>query len=85
MRLDQNPMFRKIIVPWYDSEAACLVMVVFMFVVLLFAFAGVSVAREYFEYHGHIWVPVLLMVMSCAVIVSTIIRLIRRYAYKFSR
>ena len=85
MRLDQNPMFRKIIVPWYDSEAACLIMIVFMFFVLLFAFAGVSVAHEYFEYHEHIWVPVLLMVMSCAVIVFTIIRLIRRYAYKFSK
>lgn len=85
MRLDQNPMFRKIIVPWYDSEAACLIMIVCMFFVLLFAFAGVSVAREYVEYHEHIWVAVLLMVMSCTVIVSTIIRLIRRYAYKLSK
>ncbi len=85
MRLDQNPMFRKIIVPWYDSEAACLIMIVFMFFIFLFASAGISIARENFEYHEHIWVPVLLLVMSGAVIVSAIIRLIRRYAYKFSK
>lgn len=85
MRLDPNPMFRKIIVPWYDSEAACLIMIVFMFIVLLFAFAGISVSRENFEHNEHIWVPVLLLVMSGAVIVSAIIRLIKRYAYKFSK
>lgn len=85
MRLDPNPMFRKIIVPWYDSEAACLIMIVSMFIVLLFAFAGISVSRENFEYHERIWVPMLLLVMSGAVIVSTIIRLTKRYAYKFSK
>lgn len=85
MRLDPNPMFRKIIVPWYDSEAACLIMIVFMFFIFLFASAGISIARENFEYHEHIWVPVLLLVMSGAVIVSAIFRLIKRYAYKFSK
>jgi hypothetical protein len=64
MRLDQNPMFRKVIVPWYDSETACFLMIVFMVFVFLFGFLGVAAARETAEYNEHIWVPVLLMLMS---------------------
>lgn len=85
MRLDKNPVFRKIIVPWYDSEAACLFMIIFMAFVFLFSLAGVVVARETVEYHGYLWAPVFLMVMSAGVIVSTTIRLIKRYAYRFSK
>ena len=80
MPLDQNPLFRKVILPWYDSEKACYIVVVFMFSVLLFAIAGISLASEKTEYNEHIWVPVLLLVMSAGVIVSISIRLIKRAA-----
>ena len=85
MRLAKNPVYRKVIVPWYDSETACFLTIIFMGVVFLFALAGVSVARETVEYHGYVWVPVFLMAASAVVIVSTAIRLIKRYAYKFSK
>jgi len=85
MRLDQHPIFRKVVVPWYDSETACFLMIIFMMIVFLFGFLGVAVARETVEYHKHLWVPVLLMIMSGLVIVSTTIRLIKRYAYRFSK
>lgn len=85
MRLDENPVYRKVIVPWYDSETACFIVIVFMFLVFLFGFLGISIARETVEYHEHIWVPVFLVVMSGFVIVSTTIRLIKRYAYRFSK
>jgi hypothetical protein len=85
MRLDQNPMFRKIIVPWYDSETACFIVIAMMALVLMFGFAGASVALENEAYQEYIWVPVLLMVMSGWVIVSTTIRLIKRYAYRYSK
>ena len=85
MRLDKNPIYRKVIVPWYDSEAACFIMIILMGFVFLFSHAGVSVARETIEYHEDIWVPVLLMIMSAGVIVSTAIRLIKRYAYRYSK
>ncbi|TES94598.1 MAG: hypothetical protein E3J94_00380 [Desulfobacteraceae bacterium] len=85
MRIDQNPVFRKAIVPWYDSETACLIVIFFMFLVFLFSCAGISVARANIEYHEYVWVPVLLVVMSGGVIIFTTIRLIKRYAHRFSK
>ena len=85
MRLGQNTLFRKAIVPWYDSETACLIVIVFLVVVLLFGLVGISVARGNVEYHEHMWVAVLLAVLSGAVIVSTTVRLFKRYAYRFTR
>lgn len=80
MRLDeQSPVFRRTIVPWYDSETACLLTLIFLFLVFLFGMAGIAVANEVAEYRPHLWVPVLLTAMSAGVIVSTTIRLIRRY------
>ena len=85
MRIDQNPLFRKVIVPWYDSETACYIVIFFMFMVFLFGVAGISASRENIEFHEHVWVPVLLMVMSGGVIISTTIRLIKRYSRRFSK
>ena len=78
-------MFRKVIVPWYDSETACFIVIVLMALVFMFGFAGASAARENAAYQEYIWVPVLLMVMSGWVIVSTTIRLVKRYAYRYSK
>jgi nitrogen fixation/metabolism regulation signal transduction histidine kinase len=85
MRIDQNPLFRKTIIPWYDSEAVCIVVIVFMMIVFFFGVVGISVARENSEYHGYVWIAVLLVVMSAAVIFSTIIRLIKRHARRYSK
>jgi len=85
MRIDQSPLFRKVIVPWYDSEAACYIVIFFMFIVFLFGVAGISASRENIEFHEHVLVPVLLMVMSGGVIISTTSRLIKRYSRRFSK
>ena len=85
MRLDQNPLFRKVIVPWYDTEKACYTVIIFMLLVFLFGIAGILEASEKTEYNEYIWVPVLLVAMSTVVIVSTSIRLIKRYAHQFSK
>jgi hypothetical protein len=85
MRIDQNPLFRKVIVPWYDSESACFIVIFFMVLVFLFGFAGISATRENIAYHEHVWVPALLVLMSGGVIISTTIRLIRRYSRRFSK
>lgn len=80
MRLDQKgPMYRKVFVPWWDSEVACLLVIAFMFVVFLFGMMGISVAHESLEYRSFVWVPAAIVVLSAAVILSTTIRLIRRY------
>ena len=85
MRIDQNPLFRKVIVPWYDSEAACYIVIFFMVLVFLFSFAGISASRENIAYHENVWVPALLVVMSGGVIISTTIRMIKRYSRRFSK
>jgi len=85
MRIDQNPLFRRVIVPWYDSEAACSIVIFLMFLIFLFGSAGISVALENIEYYEYVWVPVLIVVMSGGVIISTTIRLIKRYARRFSK
>ena len=85
MRIDQNPLFRKTIIPWYDSEAVCIGVIVLMMIVFFFGVVGISVARENAEYHGYVWIAVVLVVMSAAVIFSTIIRLIKRHARRYSK
>ena len=85
MPLDRNPLFRKVISPWYDTEKACFIVIVLMFFVFLFGIAGILEAAEKIEYHEHIWMPVLLVAMSGGVIASTSIRLIKRYAHRFSK
>ncbi|MDP6683334.1 MAG: hypothetical protein QF876_10160 [Desulfobacterales bacterium] len=79
MRLDEKPIFRKIIFPWYDSKTACLLLLLFMVLVFLFGIVGLSVSSEIVEYNGFIWVPILLLLLSGWVIVSTMIRLIKRF------
>ena len=56
-----------------------------MILVFLFGFAGISASRENLAYHEHVWVPVLLVLMSGGVIISTTIRLIKRYSRRFSK
>ncbi len=79
MRLDPNPIYRKEIIPWYDSEVAGLIVVVFMIVSLLFGTVGIVVARQNPIYHGYTWVPVLVVALSGGVVVSMAVRMLRRY------
>lgn len=85
MRIDESPVFRKTFVPWYDSTGSCLVMILFLDGVFLFSAAGLSVARMAPEFYPHIWVPVLLMVASGGLMLSTAFRLIRRYLDRIRR
>ncbi len=79
MRLDdQNPVFRKKIIPWYDSPILCLLEILLMIGVFLFGMAGISVISEMAEYSPYLWVPVILLLLSGGVILSVVIRLIRR-------
>lgn len=79
MRLQQNPLFRKEIAPWYDSDTSCLIMMGFLLIVFLFSITGISEAYEKFEYHKHAWVPGILAILSGGIIISTSTRLIKRY------
>lgn len=85
MRLDPNPLFRKTIVAWYDSEVACAVTFLFFSLVFLFGMAGVSVVGETPAYRPCLWVPMLLLVLSGGGIASITLRLIYRWASRFQR
>lgn len=85
MRLDQNPFFRKIIVPWYDSDTACYIVIGCLLIILFFGFSGISVALENTANRAHIWIPVALVIMCAGVIVSTAIRLTKRYLRRYSK
>jgi len=79
MQVDHSPVFRKAIVPWHDSDAACMVKAAIMILVLLFGIDGIKIARQFDAFNAYAWVPVLLSLMSLSLCVSNIIRLIRRY------
>ena len=85
MPSNKNPVFRKAIIPWYNSKTAYIIVIVFMLLVLLFALAGISVAKEYPAYNGYVWLPVILLVFSAGIIITTIARLIKRNSRKSSK
>jgi hypothetical protein len=78
--MDQNPVFRKMMVSWYDSEPACYIFIVFMVFILLFGITGLTVALDIPEYSDYIWVPTVLIVFCTYMIFSMIFRLLRLYA-----
>ena len=78
MQLDPNPSFRRVIPPWYDTDALCWAVLLLMSVVVLFALAGVSVALSHPAFFGHLWLPLLLAAMSLSVLVATALRMFRR-------
>ena len=77
MGVEKSTVHRKKTAPWYDSESACIALILFMFLVFWFSLLGVMEAFDTVEYIDFVWVPVLLMVMSGGVIASTIFRMIR--------
>ena len=85
MRMDQSPFFRKIIVPWYDSDTACYIVIVCMAIIIFFGFTGILTAREAPVTQSRILIPVLLIVLGAGVILSTLIRLLKRYLHRYAK
>ena len=71
-------LFRKAFIPWYDTEPAMLLTLVFAVVVLLFSITGVAAGLDTPRYSSYIWVPCVLGVLALIVTISTLMRLIRR-------
>lgn len=79
MRIEQNPLFRKVIVPWYDSKIVCRIIIVCTLFALLFGLVGISAANATEMYNDYIWVPVALTAVSAGVLIAFVIRLIKQY------
>ncbi len=78
MRLDPNPLFRKVITPWYDGKAACRIVLAAMLVVILFSLSGIVTARSDPDFYRHTWVPLAMLGLSLLVVVSILLRLFQR-------
>jgi len=86
MQIDNGaPFFRRPIVPWYDSEASCLVLLIMMYGVIWFAAIGLYVALSEEVFFGFICVPIVLVVLSGGVIVTISARMVFRLAYRQRR
>jgi len=79
MPSEKSPFFRKPVIPWYQSKTAYSITIVIMLVVFLVGLAGISVSREIDEYNGYLWIPAVLVILSVWLMITNIIRLIRRY------
>ncbi len=79
MHLDQNPVFRKVIVPWYDGDIACSLTMALMTLVILWGGTGLSVCCEMPQYQKYAWVPFSLVLLGSSVLLSVSIRLIKRH------
>lgn len=79
MRLDPNPLFRRMIMPWYDGTPLCWVLLLAMVVVVVFSWAGIAVALTNPDYNKFLWLPITLLVLSLFVGQSVLRRLIRRH------
>lgn len=78
LKVRNELLFRKAFIPWYDTDLFLYLTLIFAVVVLLFSMNGVAAALDNPQFTGYIWVPCLLMMLSLALTISTLIRLIRR-------
>ncbi|MBW2107739.1 MAG: hypothetical protein JRI36_03605 [Deltaproteobacteria bacterium] len=78
MKLDPNPSFRKVPVPWHGSDAFCLVIAMIMAVVFVFARIGLRLTCEVDAYHDYAWLPIVLMILSGGILVANITRVLTR-------
>jgi hypothetical protein len=85
MRQNKNPVFRKAIIPWYDSTRTCWILIGFLLAVVLFGGAGIEAALASPSHTAYVWVPLLLIILGLGVIASLVIRMLRRYLDSLSR
>jgi len=81
----KKPVHRKIIVPWYESLASCLITIFIMTMVFLTGLAGIFAALENPGYQRHIWVPSIFAASGAWVVISIVIRVFARYARRSSK
>ena len=78
MRLDPNPLFRRVIMPWYDSAPVCWVLGAAMVVLVFFSITGLMVAQNTPEYKRFVWVPGVLLLLSLFMVLSISWRMVQR-------
>jgi|GEM_PF-173733 hypothetical protein len=82
MSLNERPVFRRILTPWYDSDTTCLVVVAVMGAALVFGLAGILTVFEIQSYRRFAWIPLLVSLLSGGVLVSTTTRMTIRHVQR---
>ncbi len=85
MLLDPKPVYRRVILPWYDSDIVCFATLLFAGFVLFFGSCGIHAAYETPAYRQYVWIPGLLFAMGLMVFLSIAVRLINRYLQRADR
>ena len=80
-----KPVYRRLILPWYDSEIVCFSTLLFAGFVLFIGYLGIHAAYEIPAYRQYVWIPGLLIAMGLVLFVSVTIRLINRYVQRIDR
>ena len=78
MRFDSKPVHRRILVPWYDSNGACYATIFMMLPSFLFALVGIWTAGTRVEWHGLLWLPILLALAAGSILFRNVSRLVHR-------
>ncbi|MBF0203263.1 MAG: hypothetical protein HQK67_02885 [Desulfamplus sp.] len=78
MELDKSPFYRRIITPWYDSDVACWILILWSISVLIFTLIGLEIAISTPELNQYIWFPFVLTSLVLIIIISAILRMILR-------
>ncbi|MFO7749220.1 MAG: hypothetical protein R6V54_03920 [Desulfobacteraceae bacterium] len=78
MSFKQHQIFRREITPWYDSDPACVFLVVLAAGCLVFAGIGIKVTLTSPEFGSYVWFPCLLAFLCLVVIIKVVTRMIAR-------
>ncbi len=78
MRLDQNPFFRRAIIPWYDSNLACSIFIAISVCTLIFSLIGIKVALTEPDFGNFVWLPSVMAILSLFVMIKIMLKLIKR-------
>ena len=84
MQIEKSPFFKKPFIPWHASKSACLIKMLMMLGIALFAIDGVKIARQMEAYNDYLWVPVLLLALSVYVFAVNLIRVIKQFSGDFA-
>ena len=70
--------YKKYDIPWYASDTICLILIVIMAFIFIFGLIGLNVSQTIPEYNEMKIIPLALSFLSVFIMLTTIIRLIRR-------
>ena len=81
MRLDQNPFFRKAIIPWNESNLSCWIFVTICAFALIFSMIGIKVALVNQAFTGFVWLPSFMAFLSLFVMIKILVKLITQFPH----